>query len=173
MSFFTKAQIQEVAKIIEDKEQLKPDCLKCGLHKKASSHKLEPHGKGKKKILIINSKTSKSDDMYGVPGTNDGMKYFSEKLEEHGIDTKRDTWRINAISCYEDWPTQKHIKCCSPYVHYIIHKLKPKTIILIGQEPLESLYFKDFKDVSVGQFRGLCIPDQKFNFLENHRRYPS
>lgn len=164
MGFFTRNELAKTAKIVISVDQLRPDCLKCGLYKKCSSPKMEVFGEGKKKILVIGEFPTTMDDEYGVPLSDDTGELFKDYLHFEKISLRRDCWTINAVSCSpgNSLPSHAQIKACFPKVRKHILELKPKLIVLLGSIAVTSVYGDLFSNRKIERWRGFIIPDQEF-----------
>lgn len=168
MGFFTSSELQQNFKI-KNKELSKPECMKCGLHRKCLSPKMKYSGEGKKKILIIGECPSETADKFGNSLVGESSNFLKRKLKEIEINIKKDCWKFDSINChpvdsegYSTKPTKKQIIYCKPYVQKVIKKLKPELIILAGNIAVESVIGEGFKDYGINTWRGLIIPDQKY-----------
>lgn len=138
-------------------------CDKCGLYKSCISPKMSYSGEGKKQILIIADVPSTGEDFKGVPLSGDSGIWFKEKMSKKGINVEKDCWYINVIGCKTAKPTKNHVKNCKFRVINAIKELKPKYIILMGDNAVYSMYSEREHKCTADRWRGLCIPNTEYN----------
>lgn len=158
---FTTAELQ-----LAEKAPVTTKCGACKLH--LNSPKMQAYGEGKKGILIIGDVPSATEIKNQKALTGLTSKYLKPLLAKQGIDYDIDCRRINVIACK---PTQKcdkytaQIEHCRAYVWEEIEHFKPKVILLLGDNALNSFlnhrWHKDLGDVK--RWRGFTIPDQDAN----------
>lgn len=164
--FFTRDEIERNAVRRIDAESA---CLECGLYSKCRSPKMEFHGEGKLKCLLLAEAPGGKEDEYGMQLIGPTGDFFKNRLLKHRFYLKTDFWRLNAVNCRPTTvkganrtPTTHEIDCCRPMVMDTIEKLKPKFIWPMGGIALESLFGQDFKRLAIGRWRGTFIPDQQY-----------
>jgi uracil-DNA glycosylase family 4 len=144
-------------------------CERCGLHKNVTSPKMGPTGKGYRKILVIGEAPGATEDKTGVQFVGKAGTYLRTAMRKFRLNSDNDCWFINAVNCRpisEDGgnrtPENKEVKCCRSWLYAIIEQLKPQSIWLMGQIPLDS-YLMDmtFNTYKISDWRGLAIPDIK------------
>ena len=161
--FFSQSEIQKKPSVTGKSL----GCGKCGLNKNCKSPKINPYGKGKKKILIIGECPSEKEDNQN--------RYFIEnhlkkELEKNGIDFENDCRKINAINClpvdkngkFENVTGEK-IDCCRPMVWREIRRFQPKAILFLGINALGSFLGHRMNESLGGitKWRGWEIPDKE------------
>jgi DNA polymerase-1 len=161
MSLFSKSEIRKVTTIKKDISELKSDCLNCGLYKNQTQPKIEYSGQGKKKILIIGEVITHDDELFGIPFSGEEGDRLSKELRFNGVNLFKDCWTVKAVRCNTLKPTYNQIKACSPYIEKLIKTLKPKLVLLLGDNAVASLFGDDFSDRDILRWRGYLIPDQK------------
>lgn len=130
---------------------------------------MEPHGEGRKGILIIGEAPGSREDEQGVQMIGEAGQLLRRKLRGRGIDLDRDCVKINAISCHPGTekggtksPSSFEVECCRPRVWKTIEDMKPQVIILLGTSALQSfLGHRWHKDLGgIEKWRGWAIPDR-------------
>ena len=160
--FFTKSELAKQAKEEIDIDRLQSHCGQCKLNLKVKSPKMEYTGDGKKKILVIGQFPSLMDDNNVIQFSDDAGDVLRETLKKNKINLNRDCWKVNAVRCHTGADKRsKNAKLCSGYIHKMIYQLKPKLIIVLGEDGLTTL-FNDFKIRTIKRWRGIVIPDEKF-----------
>lgn len=159
MSFFKKMQV------------LKPHCTKCGLHPRCISPKMEVSGAGQQEILIISSAPTEEEDREGRHFAGHSGDIIRKAILKNHMILDRDCWTVNAVNCrtYKKDGSGKlddpamYIQYCRPYLESILLSLKPKKIILLGQEAIASFYSTRNVDVSLGTASGIKFWDSTYN----------
>jgi uracil-DNA glycosylase family 4 len=126
---------------------------------------MQPHGEGKKRILIIAEAPGEDEDIYGKQLIGKAGKYLERHLNANGIQLHIDCRKINAVNCRppdNKTPTSKQISYCRPMVWREIQEYKPKVIFLLGGSAVESfLGHRWKKDLDgINKWRGWAIPDR-------------
>lgn len=166
MELFSKEFLETAAAVKQT--SLNPLCFECGLFKKVNSPKMKWTGKGKKEILIIGEAPGTIDDKEGRQFLGDSGNLLRKYLTKVDIDLEKDCWKINAVNCKPTdgiknrKPTKSEISYCRPLVEKAIKELQPNFIWAFGTAALQSLFSDDFDNITIDQFRGLCIPDSKY-----------
>lgn len=138
-------------------------CFSCSLYKDADNPKMEPYGKFKKGILNIGMSPTAVDDRAGKPFQDENGRLLRRAYKKHGIDIYNDCLNINAVNCYtQKIPTQHQVNCCRTKVLNVIKQYKPKIIVLLGMEAVQSIIGHRFKKdmENVHKWRGWTIPDR-------------
>jgi uracil-DNA glycosylase family 4 len=141
-------------------------CQICGLDKTCITPRMEPHGNGKKQILIIAEAPGKTEDSRGEQLVGEAGNLLRDYMAEAGLDLHEDCWKINAVNCRppgNKTPSKKQIKCCKWMVEQAIQDFHPKFIFLMGNIAVDSFYGGMFSDNTAGRWRKLCIPDRNTN----------
>lgn len=164
LGFYSRSELEEVAKIKIDYSKLEPFCLKCGLDKGCLNPKVDVKGTGKMKTLIIGNNNNIQDDEMCRQFSGKEGRFFKQKLEKFGLNLDRDFWTINAINCYvAEEPTNSQIVNCKPMIDRAIHNLQPDYIWLMGKYATKSFFLNRLKDTDITNWRGYIIPDRKHN----------
>lgn len=148
---------------------LLPACGACGLWKSCHSPKMPVFGKGRKEIMIIGQSPGDVEDKAGRPFVGPSGQKIGETFRRFGIDLTEDCWITNALRCHpaKNKTPPKSIDHCRPYVIQAITELKPKLIVLLGGEAVQSvigwLYPHDSNGYDVTRWRGWQIPSQATN----------
>lgn len=144
-----------------------PKCGACGLSKLCQSPKMEPTGKGKRKVLIVGEAPGAEEDKQGVQFVGESGKVLRRVLRKIGVDPKHDCWMTNAIICRppNNRTPGKEIDYCLPNLIKTIKELDPEIIIPLGGVAVKSLIGHLWKeDVgSITRWAGFQIPSKKPN----------
>lgn len=135
-------------------------CEDCGLYQNCITPKMQPAGKGKKKILIVAEAPGATEDTKGKQLVGESGQLLREQLEQMGYDLDRDCWKTNAVICRPPKnrkPTTKEINCCRNNLMKFIKENKPKKIIVLGGVALQAL----IDESGIEKWAGSIIPDQK------------
>jgi len=129
---------------------------------------MEPHGKGRKGILIVGEAPGEQEDRDGIQFTGKTGKTLQRVLASHDIDMRKDCWTTNANICRppnNETPNDKLIGYCRPTLIKTIQELNPTVIILLGGNAVKSLIGKYWRR-SIGgitRWRGWRIPHRDLN----------
>lgn len=160
--FFTKQETQS-----KDRPNGKiQTCYSCGLFKNCTTPKMQPYGNFKKGILNIGKAPTQLDDSLGKYWQGKAGKWLKSVYSKFGVDLFEDCLNINAVNCYTpDELTNVQIECCRKNILNVIHKYKPKLIMVFGDSAIHSiLAYRWFGSLnSINEWRGFIIPDQEFN----------
>ena len=154
----------------ETKSESRPDgrtysCASCGLIKHAQTPKMKPYGGFKKKILIVGSVPSSTDDRKGKPWQGTSGRWLAQSLQNFGIDLFEDCLSTFSVCCHPNKQAigSYQIACCRKSIIRLIKEKKPKIIIAFGQPALEGLIGHKRTDTGeFGKWRGYTIPDQDY-----------
>lgn len=144
-------------------------CGACGLYKKCNSPKMEPTGKGRRKILVIAEAPGEEEDERGIQLVGNSGKWLMSCMAKHGIDMRKDCWLTNALICRPPGnkiPKPEMIEWCQPNLRNTLEELQPEIIIPLGGTAVKSLISMAWKDHDIGgitRWYGWQIPCQKFN----------
>jgi len=150
MSLFAEEEIPTIS-----------DCRKCKQYLFCKSPKMVVEGEGHKEILIVKNKVSEFGD-------EDGLYHYEQTLwktlEKYNIDIEMDCWMTSAIICYTEKITKGILKNCKENLINTIKELKPKLVILIGENSIQNFIGDRFvKEAGkIGKWRGFVIPDQTY-----------
>ena len=125
---------------LKNKKLKKNSCYSCGLYKNCITPKMQPTGKGEKKILVIAEAPGKMEDLHGTQLIGQAGQTLRRYLKKYGVDLDRDCWKTNVIICRpanNKTPTSKQINCCRPNLIKTIEELKPEKILLLGSIALQ------------------------------------
>lgn len=146
-----------------------PKCGACGLYKVCKSPKMEPSGKGRKRILIVGEAPGKDEDEQGKQFVGKTGKRLENELRKIGIDMRVDCRITNALICrppgnkIED---DNRIDYCRPNLIQTVEEFKPTVVILLGAKPVESMMPYLWRENDIGgisKWAGWRIPSQKIN----------
>lgn len=145
--------------------ELKTTLCPCGLHGSCYSPKMPVTGDGAERILVLAEAPGEREDERGIQLIGPAGQVLRKALATFGVDLDRDCRKTNAVRCRPPGnrrPTAQEIAACAPHVWEEIKARQPKVILLLGQVAVESFLQDRLKKVgAVGDWRGLCIPDQK------------
>lgn len=167
--FFTEAEAEQGSQRDDSNLDLDVYCLKCGLYRKCKHPKMEPTGDGLLKCLIIAEASGENEDLVGRQLVGKVGKFFRKKLKEHGLLLDKHFFKTNTLDCrphshgVNRTPTDDEIRYCRPRLLKAIDEIKPNFIWLMGGIAIKALYMDDFKNKKMVRWRGLCIPDPRFN----------
>ena len=143
-------------------------CGACKLYKSCQSPKMEPTGKGRRKILIVGEAPGRNEDDQGRQLCGKSGRKLEHILSSVGIDMRRDCWLTNAIICHPKGnrtPSDKELRYCHPNLRKTIDRLKPEIIVPIGGRAvwsvLQGLWREDIGEI--GRWVGWKIPNRKPN----------
>ncbi|HDN17637.1 MAG TPA: hypothetical protein ENF41_01130 [Candidatus Bathyarchaeota archaeon] len=130
------------------------------------SPRMEPHGKGKKGILVIGEAPGEWEDRRGKQWQGKVGRVLRRTLREFDIELFEDCVCVNAVNCRppnNKTPSAFQIQCCRPKVWKVIEEFRPKLILLLGNAALESFLAERWKKKLGGitRWRGWRIPDRE------------
>ena len=143
-----------------------PNCGACGLHKQCKNPFMKVIGKGQRKILIIANQPDEVDDRHNRNFSGPYAGELRGRLVKLGIDLREDCWTFTALSCYSSTkPNPNSVEWCRPNVIKVIQELKPKVILLLGNEAVKSVLGWVWKPDCgpVNRWLGYTIPCRKLN----------
>lgn len=157
------------------------DCNTCGLAKTCQNPNIARFGKGHKDILIVGLCPGKTEDKTGVPLVGASGTLLSEMLDLTGINMDEDCVRTNVVRCfpgkdgYKDIkPTGIQIKCCQPNLERDIAETKPKLIICLGTEAIQSVLKSNaIKSPNAMTLHGKVLPYHKLGCWVGCSLHPS
>ena len=137
------------------------NCKSCG---RCIDKKLKFIGNGNKNILIIGDYPTKRENDT-ILGNNEYIKFLKNALFDIGIDFNEDCYYTTTVNCAGDSPSSKEQSFCRPRLLSLIDKLKPQSIILLGEMPFDNIIYPRLTGRITGQtfegFIGEVIPDQE------------
>jgi DNA polymerase len=175
-SFFSSSELT-----VKQTVPTTPRCGLCGLNKKCKAPYMKYTGRGKRKILVVGTAPTRTDDNY--VDTNTGQKgkqfkdeagyYLRDTFEELDIHMERDCWLTNALICRlpnDKMPKKEKrkkeiINACRSNLFRTIKDLQPKIIILLGSVACKSLipYIWKKNIGGIGRWGSWQIPSQELN----------
>lgn len=162
--FFTDSAWQKAAPT----ESLIPQCGACKLYKGCNSPKMEPSGKGKRRILIVAEAPGADEDDQGIQLIGRAGQFLEEAIDDIGGNMRRDCILTNAIICRPPnnaTPTNAQIRYCRPNLTKTIEQYEPEIIIPLGATAIKSLLGGIWKEKvgGIARWVGFQIPCQKPN----------
>jgi len=148
---------------------LVPKCGACKLFENCQSPKMDPSGKGRKKILIVGEFPGSDEDKQSKHFVGETGRYLETVLGKLGVSLRNDCILTNSLICstpYGQAPTSKQLEYCRPNLIKTIERHQPEVIILLGASPVQSLLSSVYKDDAIGgiaKWAGWAIPSQKLN----------
>lgn len=163
MGFFSKKELRDLSNVgRRDQYLINNNCAKCGLYKKCNSPKMQPQGKGE--ILIVIGKVGAVEDKQGGYLKGKSGKLLQQFLKRNKI---TDYMVTSAMRCYQAEYTTQQIKSCRRKVQDLIKIMKPKLVLLFGEQAYKSVIGMDFsgriKGIEFRDMVGTVIPDQRYN----------
>lgn len=144
-------------------------CEDCKLYKGCASPKMEPSGKGRKKVLVIAEAPGLTEDEKGTQLIGKTGQLFRKTLRELGYDLDRDFWKMNAINCRPPKnrdPKTLELNACRPMIEKAIIDYQPKSIITLGKYGWLGLMGErlngQISGISISGWAGERIPDQEW-----------
>lgn len=144
-------------------------CGLCGLYKTCRSPKMEPTGKGKRKILIIAEAPGAEEDREGMQLVGNSGQKVIQTLARCGIDMRRDCTLTNALICRPPNNVIKDkdaISYCRPNLIKTVRAVNAEVVVPLGGKALESLLGWLWGDKQIGavaRWAGYRIPSQELN----------
>ena len=179
MGFFSNIELRKTY-AVKNLTNPPPSCSKCKLHVGCKHPKTNWTGQGRLKILIVAEAMGRDEDNCGIQLVGQVGQFLRSKLKDRGYDLDRDFWKINAVNCFPKGeyghtrpPTKMEIECCRPMVEEAIKELKPNFIWVLGGSAINSFYANVFSTHAITRWRGLCIPDRKYNAYILPQFHPS
>lgn len=141
-------------------------CGICRLNKSCKTPRLPEYGLGKAGIMFIADAPSKREDHSGKPMKGHTAKFLEKVVRKAGFDLYEDCVKVNAVCCWpgkDREPNSKEIESCRPHLLKLIEKYKPKVIIPMGNQAVESIIGHRWKKElgSINKWRGWNIPDRE------------
>jgi len=176
IGFFTDEQIEKGTQRYVDLDDTGPYCKDCGLFRHVKSPKMKYTGDGRLKALAIGEAPGGEEDQLGKQFVKHAQAggYLWKELGLNKIDLDRDFWKVNAVNCRpmttgkfgrvkNRTPEKAELRHCRPIVEQTIRELQPRFILLMGTKAVESFYLDHFKESAISRWRGLAIPDRRYN----------
>lgn len=148
---------------------LVPKCGACGLYKTCATPKMQPTGKGKRRILLLGEAPGEDEDKNEKQFVGKTGKYVEEVLKRVGINMREDCRLSNSLICRPPenaTPTGDQIDYCRPNLVKLLDEFKPELIIPLGTAAVQSLLASVYKEDDIGgimRWSGYVIPCQKLN----------
>lgn len=146
-----------------------PECGACGLFKNCNTPKMEPSGRGKKRILIVSESPGPDEDARGLQLAGNTGQELIRIMGKYGIDVKRDCWIDNSLRCRptnsESKDKKKWVDYCRPNIINSIEEFQPEIIVLLGATACQSVLGWLWKDDvgGISRWAGYQIPHQRLN----------
>jgi uracil-DNA glycosylase family 4 len=142
-----------------------PQCGRCGLLKMCRNPKLEVEGTGDRPILFVGEMPSKRDDKRGRVFLGDQGRVLRQMLDELG-ESLEDCWATYSVICRPNRGLQDYqVEACRPNLLRAMEELKPKVVVLLGQNAVSSLVGVEWgRSVeSLSRWVGWTIPSKRFD----------
>lgn len=145
-----------------------PECGICGLWRTCKSPKMEPSGKGRKRILVVAEAPGQDEDASGKQLVGNSGDELMRVMNKYGIDMRKDCWLDNSLRCRppnNDIKNKKWVQYCRPNIINSIEEFQPEIIILLGGTATQSVLGWLWKDDvgGINRWAGYQIPHQKLN----------
>ena len=120
---------------------LLPKCGACGLLRGCNTPQMRPHGKGRKRILIVGEFPGESEDAQGRPFVGRSGQFLRQSLNRIGIDLDEDAWSTNSLICHpgKKGIDPRMIRYCRPNLLKTLDTLQPRVVITLGRYALSSV----------------------------------
>jgi len=161
--FFSSAQVRSV-----DHTARAARCGLCGQFKKCKNPKIQPSGKGKKKILVVGTAPSQKEDQlqeHFIGKSGQLLRYHFRKLKSNlDIDCIKTFALICGRQADED-PSDEQLFACRPNLIKTINEYDPNIIIPLGSVATKAVISIAWKENTGNAIRwfGQVIPCQKLN----------
>jgi DNA polymerase I-like protein with 3'-5' exonuclease and polymerase domains len=126
-------------------------------------------GEGRLKLLVIGSSPSMSEQADGQYGSSKEFLLFRKIFAENGKDILHDCWYTTVFGCHlKEKTSPAALSACEKRLSWVIKKLNPSAILLLGDVPYQALLRKS---IAKGRMKGLSyldlvgdtIPDRTLN----------
>jgi len=100
-----------------------------------------PQGFCDVEIMIVGRNPGLTELENGIPFIGDSGAMINDMLKKVGL-TRRDCWITNVNKCYSNKnrkPTDNEISICSKYLKMEVETIKPKLILVFGNEAMSQL----------------------------------
>jgi len=131
-------------------------CEKCKAYKSCNTQ-FTYKGKGKSKILLVVDSPTENEDMKGELLTGESGDHFFDILADIGY-KRSDFWITSAIKCHQKKVSERSIKQCRQKLVKEIKDLKPKGVILLGNDAINCLIGSEVDRASALSLSGHTIP---------------
>lgn len=145
------------------------ECGRCKLYQTCQSPKMKPRGKGKRNVLVVGESPGKEADARGDPFAGAGGQALRSALARAGVDLDADCVSTYAVVCRppkgDKAAQQRAVLFCRPNVLETIDRVRPTTILLVGQAAVKSVIGHTWKEEvgQIGTWAGWRVPDQTLN----------
>ena len=151
-------------------------CVGCPLNKLPNkTKKMNPSGRGEKKILIVAEAPGRTEDEKGCPLVGSAGQLLRTCLRMENINLDRDCWATNVIQCRpagNAWPGSIVADHCRPRLLKQIEEYKPQLIMAFGKHAVEAILQPPF-GFSISQMRGYLVPSHEHNCWVSCHFHPS
>jgi len=153
------------------------DCETCGLRKNCETPDMQRYGKGMKDILIVGMCPGKEEDESGRPFVGPSGRLLKKALGVLGVDLDKDCVRTNIVRCRpkgRNSPTAVEIKCCYNKLKKDIEEVRPKLILALGKESIETVLAPhSLGKVTLASVHGMVFANQTHNCWVGCAYHPS
>lgn len=149
------------------------DCGRCGLYRKCQSPRMEPTGKGRKRVLILAEAPGENEDKRGIQLVGNAGEELIGLLSRIKVNMRKDCWLDNTLRCRPTdehgknrKPTKQEIDCCRPNLRKLLLELKPNVVIPLGEAAVRdivALAWKDGEVDDISTWAGRQIPSIALN----------
>lgn len=167
-------------RLVNEPPTLIARCGACGLSETCLSPKMEVHGEGKRKVLVLGEAPGKIEDEVGRQFVGPAGQRLRQTLKKINISLDKDCWTSNSLLCRppkNKTPDNNKIDFCRPNLTKTIEALQPNVIITLGAIPIRSvmggIWIRTSKVGEVSKWVGWQIPCQKPNMWVTPTFHPS
>src|SRR3989304_4490899 len=128
------------------------DCTLCGLHEEAQSVCLVGQGPKDAEVMFIGEAPGEREDDLRLPFQGRAGERLNLELMKVGLDRKK-IYITNVVKCHPPDnrdPSKRELTACLAYLEKEIEAVKPKFILLLGNEALKGL----LKKSGITKYRG-------------------
>lgn len=121
---------------------LMPKCGACRLFRSCQAPKMEPYGKGQRRVLVIGEAPGETEDERGRPFVGKAGQFLREVLDGLDINLDKDALTTNACICRPPknrTPDEKQIGYCRPNLLRTIAMFRPRVIVTLGRSALAGI----------------------------------
>ena len=142
-------------------------CDACLRYETCAAPKLGHVGEGRKQILVVVEVPTHRDAEQGKLLSGDSRSVLADMLDTADLSLK-DCWVVPAVRCEtEDDVDNAAVTHCRPLLMNTIKELKPKVIVLMGIQSIQSVLgpklTSRLSSVQPSATIGFCIPDRELN----------
>ncbi len=162
MGFFPSSSLQSK----ETRQPTIARCGSCGLSKECFSPRMEPTGRGRKRVLFVAEAPGEEEDRQGIQLIGKAGKLCRKLINEIGEELE-DCIKTNAVICHPPGNKMQpiYLESCRPNLIKVIQTLQPRVIVAMGSSAVQSLLALEWKkDLGeLARWVGWTIPSRTYN----------